>query len=69
MLRVDFITQGQQLVSTASDGLLKIWNVKDEECVTSLDNHEDKVSLFQSHSPRSYPYRCAFYLIRKKRLK
>jgi U3 small nucleolar RNA-associated protein 13 len=32
-----------QLVSTASDGLVKLWNVKDEECVKTLDNHEDKV--------------------------
>jgi len=32
-----------QLVSTASDGLVKLWNVRDEECVTSLDNHEDKI--------------------------
>jgi WD40 repeat protein len=31
-----------QLVSTASDGLVKLWNVKDEECVKTLDNHEDK---------------------------
>ena len=45
VLRVDFITQGQQLVSTASDGLVKVWTIKDEECVTSLDNHEDKVRL------------------------
>lgn len=30
-------------MSSASDGLVKVWNVKDEECVTSLDGHEDKV--------------------------
>lgn len=41
---MDFITAGMQIVSTASDGLVKIWNVKDEECVTSLDNHDDKVT-------------------------
>lgn len=43
VLRVDFISQGQQLVSSSSDGLVKLWNIKGEECVTSLDNHEDKV--------------------------
>ena len=32
-----------QLVSSASDGLVKIWNVRNEECITTLDNHEDKV--------------------------
>jgi hypothetical protein len=24
---------------------VKVWNVKDEECVATLDNHEDKVSF------------------------
>jgi U3 small nucleolar RNA-associated protein 13 len=43
VLRVDFMTQGQQLVSSSSDGLVKIWNIKDEECAASLDNHEDKI--------------------------
>ena len=32
-----------QLVTSASDGLVKLWNIKDEECVKTLDNHEDKV--------------------------
>lgn len=50
VLRVDFIAQGQQLVSTASDGLIKVWAIKDEECVISLDNHEDKVRLPQPNT-------------------
>ena len=45
MLRVDFLTRGMQMVSCASDGLVKIWNVKDEECATTLDGHEEKVRL------------------------
>jgi U3 small nucleolar RNA-associated protein 13 len=44
VLRVDFLSHGMQLVTSASDGLVKLWNVKDEECVKTLDNHEDKVS-------------------------
>lgn len=32
-----------QLVTTSSDGLVKLWNIKDEACVKTLDNHEDKV--------------------------
>lgn len=32
-----------QLVTAAADGLVKLWNIKDEECLASLDNHEDKV--------------------------
>jgi U3 small nucleolar RNA-associated protein 13 len=44
VLRVDFLSDGQQLVSSGSDGLVKIWNVRTEECVTTMDNHEDKVN-------------------------
>jgi U3 small nucleolar RNA-associated protein 13 len=32
-----------QLVSTASDGLVKLWNIREEECIKTLDGHEDKV--------------------------
>lgn len=42
VLRVDFLTNGMQLVTSASDGLVKLWNIKDEQCVKTLDNHEDK---------------------------
>lgn len=50
MLRVDFLSQGMQLVSSSSDGLVKLWNIKDEECVKTLDNHEDKV-CYESTAP------------------
>lgn len=30
-------------MSSGSDGLVKIWDVRTEECVTTMDNHEDKV--------------------------
>jgi U3 small nucleolar RNA-associated protein 13 len=43
VLRVGFISKGMQLVSTASDGLVKLWNIREEECVKTLDGHEDKV--------------------------
>lgn len=43
MLRVDFLTSGMQLVSSGSDGLLKIWTIKTNECDTTLDNHTEKV--------------------------
>jgi U3 small nucleolar RNA-associated protein 13 len=33
-----------QMVSTVSDGLVKLWNIREEECVATLDNHEDKAS-------------------------
>jgi WD40 repeat protein len=46
VLRVDFLTSGMQLLTSSSDGLVKLWNIKDEECVKTLDNHEDKVSYW-----------------------
>ncbi len=32
-----------QLASCAGDGLIKLWNIKDEECSTTIDAHEDKI--------------------------
>jgi U3 small nucleolar RNA-associated protein 13 len=57
VLRVDFLTRGMQLVSCASDGLVKVWNVKDENCATTLDNHEEKVRFRLSFhaKPRADP--------------
>lgn len=55
VLRVDWLsppTEGrthghgqgpEQLVSSASDGLVKVWDIRQEECVATLDGHEDKV--------------------------
>jgi len=31
------------MISSGSDGLLKLWNIKSNECVATFDNHEDKV--------------------------
>ena len=44
VLQIDFLNQDTQLASSASDGLLKLWNVRTEECIATMDNHEDKVS-------------------------
>ena len=43
VLRVEFVTRGMQLLTCASDGLVKLWNIRDEQCVATLDNHEEKV--------------------------
>ena len=32
-----------QLVSSGNDGLVKVWTIRTNECVTTLDSHEDKV--------------------------
>ena len=43
MLKVAFIDQGMQFISSASDGNLKIWNIKSNECMATFDAHEGKV--------------------------
>uniref|UniRef100_A0A2K6NRR7 Transducin beta like 3 n=1 Tax=Rhinopithecus roxellana TaxID=61622 RepID=A0A2K6NRR7_RHIRO len=40
---VAFVSRGTQLLSSGSDGLLKLWTIKNNECVRTLDAHEDKV--------------------------
>jgi WD40 repeat protein len=44
VLHLEFLSSGTQLASSGSDGLVKVWSVKDGECAITLDNHEDKVS-------------------------
>jgi U3 small nucleolar RNA-associated protein 13 len=48
VLRVDWLggdTEGYgQVVSAAADGLVKVWNSRTDECVATLDGHEDKAS-------------------------
>jgi U3 small nucleolar RNA-associated protein 13 len=43
VLKLAFISSGMQLLSSGSDGLLKLWTIKTCECVQSFDHHEDKV--------------------------
>ena len=43
MLKVYFLNHGTQLVSTGSDGLLKLWNIKSNDCVGTFDEHDNKV--------------------------
>lgn len=38
-----FLNHGTQLISSASDGLLKLWNIKTNECVGTFDEHNDKI--------------------------
>jgi U3 small nucleolar RNA-associated protein 13 len=41
---VNFLTAGTQLISSGSDGLVKLWNIKSNECIDTMDEHEDKVT-------------------------
>ncbi|KAJ2583323.1 Transducin (beta)-like 3, partial [Coemansia sp. RSA 1804] len=48
-----FLTKGTQLMTTGSDGLIKLWNIKDGECILTLDKHESKVwTLAKERSER-----------------
>ena len=38
-----FVRRSAQLVSSGSDGLVKLWSLRTSECVSTLDGHEDKV--------------------------
>jgi U3 small nucleolar RNA-associated protein 13 len=43
VLRAEFISQGMQLITAGADGLLKLWNVKTSECMTTLDDHDGRI--------------------------
>ena len=38
------MSAGMQLMTAASDGLVKLWNIRDEQCVATMDNHTEKVA-------------------------
>ena len=46
MLKTVFISAGTQLVSSGSDGLIKVWSIKTNECEATYDEHEDKVTFY-----------------------
>ncbi|KAG5585072.1 hypothetical protein H5410_045506 [Solanum commersonii] len=49
VLRASFLTRGTQLVSCDmtvspdSDGFIKLWTVRNEECIATFDQHDDKI--------------------------
>ncbi|KAG4305198.1 hypothetical protein PORY_001368 [Pneumocystis oryctolagi] len=45
VLKVLFMSCGQQIISSGSDGLVKLWTIKTNECVTTLDNHTDSKQI------------------------
>ena len=42
VLRVRFLS-GLQLISSGSDGLIKLWTIKTNECESTMDGHDDKI--------------------------
>lgn len=43
VLKLNFIDDGMQFMTSSSDGNVKIWNVCSNECTTTFDAHEGKV--------------------------
>ncbi|XP_010783847.1 transducin beta-like protein 3 [Notothenia coriiceps] len=43
VLKIIFVSRGTQLLTSGSDGLVKLWTIKTNECVKTLDAHQDKV--------------------------
>lgn len=43
VLKVAFLNSGSQVVSTGSDGLIKLWDVKRSECIVTFDEHVDRI--------------------------
>lgn len=43
VLRVQFIQGGSRLVSAGSDGLIKVWDVRRGECLSTIDAHADRI--------------------------
>lgn len=43
VLRIEFVTNGMQFVSTGSDGLVKLFNIKTSECICTLNQHEARI--------------------------
>lgn len=43
ILNCSFINNGSQIVSSGTDGLIKIWLIKSGECVSTLDKHAARI--------------------------
>lgn len=59
VLRGEFLSHGMQLITSGGDGLLKLWNIKTSECVSTLDQHESHVWTVVGESisdPRAREY-------------
>jgi U3 small nucleolar RNA-associated protein 13 len=43
VLRLEFVSAGLQILTTGGDGLVKLWNLKSSDCVTTLDAHNGRI--------------------------
>ncbi len=42
VLKLLFVSNGSQMLTSASDGLVKIWNIKTNEAIRTYDEHDNK---------------------------
>lgn len=50
LVRVTFINSGLQVLSTAVDGCLKVWNLKKNTCVGTIQAHQEKLWALDTRS-------------------
>lgn len=43
VLKIEFITNGMQFLSTGGDGLIKLFNIKTSECTATLSEHDGRI--------------------------
>ena len=43
LVKVQWLNMGLQLASASIDGVVKIWNVKKQQCVNTYEMHQDKI--------------------------
>merc|ERR1712050_272999 len=43
VLRVSFLANGMQLMSSSVDGLLKLWQIRTADCAATFEEHEGKL--------------------------
>lgn len=51
-MRIGWINQGLQLVSSSSDGAVSVWNIKKGVQLNSYVCHEDKIWAMDAHTDK-----------------
>ena len=49
LVKVKWINHGLQLATACVDGIVKLWNLKKQQCVNTLQMHEDKIWAMDLH--------------------
>ena len=43
VIQVGFSASGTQVISSSADSLIKVWSIKSGECITTVDDHEERI--------------------------